>query len=145
MKFSTKVRYALRFMLNLALHYKKNNNTKLNEVAKEEDISIKYLEQIVMTLKASGLLNVARGANGGYALSKSPEKIKLLEIIETINGNISIIECITNEEVCGKQTNCTTLREVWNPLNTMIKNFFTNMTLKDLVDSHKNQKNMYYI
>jgi Rrf2 family protein len=145
MKFSTKTRYGLRFMLHLAVNYGRDA-IQLKEIAKSENISIKYLEQIILVLKTSGLLNVMRGAKGGYSLSKKPEEITLKEIVELLSGSLQPVDCVGDSQYCERREDCV-MNDIWCELYSLINNFFANKTLKDLVDSFKEKSSnyMYYI
>ena len=90
-RISTKGRYGTRLMLELALNYG-NGTMLLKEVAQSQDISVGYLEQIIPNLKAAGLINSSRGAHGGYELARPPEEINLKEIVEALEGPLSLIE-----------------------------------------------------
>ena len=113
----------------------------LKEIARSEEISEKYLSQIIIPLKAKGLVNTYRGAHGGYMLSRPASKIKLKEIIEPLEGDLSLVDCVKNPETCGRSTACVT-RDVWNDMSVLLSNFLDAFTLEDLIQKYnKRQKN----
>lgn len=131
MKISTKARYGFKFMIRLALDY----NTKLvqiREVSEDEGISSKYLEQIAMSFKIAGLVKVTRGARGGYALSKSPDEITLLEIIRACEGDIVLSDCVESAEFCIKHDECL-MNRFWMDFNNHITTYLEGKTLSDIV------------
>ena len=133
-KLSTKGRYGTRLMLNLALHYNAGKKPViLKNVSKEEDISIRYLEQIIIPLKLSKLVKSIRGAGGGYILTLPPSKIRLIEIIEALEGPIALVDCVDDLDHCERSPNCATY-EVWKEATDLIKDYFSKTTLQDLVE-----------
>ena len=138
MKLSTRSRYGVRLMLALGLK-DKSGPVFLREIARTEEISEKYLSQIIIPLKAKGLLNTFRGAHGGYILSRPASEIKLIDIIEPLEGELSLVECVKKPDTCSKSSECTT-REIWNDMSSLLFNFFGKYTLEDLVRMHKNRK-----
>ena len=133
MRLSTRSRYGTRLMLELALNYHKGN-VYLKDVAREEDISEKYLSHLVIPLKANGLISSSRGAHGGYRLAKSPSRITVKDIVQTLEGNLSPVECIKNPSVCKRVPGCVT-RDVWKKLDEKISDTLNSITLEDLVKS----------
>jgi Rrf2 family protein len=133
-KLSTKGRYGTRLMLNLALHYDAGQEPViLKNVSKEEEISIRYLEQIIIPLKLSKLVKSIRGAGGGYILTHPPSKIQLIEIIEALEGPIALVDCVDDLEHCDRTPSCATY-EVWKKATDLLKDYFTRTTLQDLVE-----------
>ncbi len=137
MRLSTRSRYGTRLMLELALNYNKGN-VLLKDVAREEDISEKYLSHLVIPLKANGLISSSRGAHGGYKLAKSPSRITIKDIVQTLEGNLSPVECIKNPSVCRRVTGCVT-RDVWEMLDEKISDTLSSITLKDLIKQKSEQ------
>lgn len=135
MRLSTRSRYGTRLMLELALNYNKGN-VLLKDIAKVEDISEKYLSHLVIPLKASGLISSSRGAHGGYRLAKSPSLITIKDIVQTLEGNLSPVECVKNPSVCGRVSDCVT-RDIWEMLDEKISDTLSSITLKDLIKSKK--------
>jgi len=134
MKISTRGRYALRFMIDLAQH---NNNEyiALKDISKRQDISIKYLEQITSLLSKFGLLLSVRGPQGGYKLSKTPEEYTVGEILQITEGNLAPVACLElDKNTCPRKSYCHTL-PLWEELSKVINDFLNSKTLQDLVDS----------
>lgn len=136
-KLSTKGRYGSRLMLNLALHYTNGHEPViLRNVSEEEEISIRYLEQIVIPLKISKLVKSIRGAGGGYILGRPPSEIKLNEIIQALEGSCCLVDCVEDEDYCHRIPICATY-EVWKEASLLLKNHFENITLQDLIKISK--------
>ncbi len=133
MKISTKGRYALRMMLDLAMH-SADGFVALKDIAERQDISKKYLEQIVPLLNKADLLRTNRGYQGGYSLAKSPEKYTVGEILRVTEGNLCPVSCLqypVNE--CPRASECMTL-PVWEGLYKAINNYLDSVTLQDIID-----------
>ena len=130
MKLTTKGRYAVTAMLDLALRYDKGAVT-LADIAKRQGISLSYLEQLFAKLRRSGLVDSVRGPGGGYTLAMEPNKISVAEIIVAINENIDATRC-GGEKNCHGDETCLT-HQLWEDLSTRIHEFLTGITLGDLV------------
>ena len=131
MKVSTRGRYALRLMLDLAL-----NNTgepvRLKDVAKRQEISEKYLESIIVVLSKAGFVDGMRGKGGGYRLTRSPDQYTVEEILMLTEGSLAPVTCLTpGASPCARLANCRTY-EMWKGLNDLISNYFSHITLADL-------------
>lgn len=131
MKFSTRTRYGLRFLIRLASH-PPDKLMQLGELAREESISPGYLEQIVRALKPMGILRSVRGAAGGYALACPPEEINLEQIILHLEGGIAPVVCLARENSCARAPICST-RPFWQALDNHMRTFLREMTLQQLV------------
>ncbi len=144
MTISTRSRYGSRLMLELALNYGKKP-VFLRNIAKNEEISEKYLSQIIIPLKAKGLVTSFRGMNGGYVLAKPPSQINLREIVELLEGGLELLSCIGNPSTCSRVSICVT-RDIWGLLGKRIVQTLDSVTLEDLVKSHnrKNEEAMMY-
>lgn len=130
-------------MVNLAKHYGSEEEVVvLKDVAREEGISIRYLEQIIIPLKINRLVKSIRGTGGGYTLSREPEKIKLCEILQALEGSCYLVECLEDEDFCDRISTCPTY-DIWKEANNLLKNYFDSITLKDIVDNigRKKSKN----
>jgi len=134
MKISTRGRYSTRMMLELGLKYGKGP-ALLKEIAKSQEISMKYLSQLVLPLKVAGLIMGTRGAHGGYLLTKPPEDIKLSEIITSVEGSLNPVECVDNPDICPRSDFCVTI-EIWEEMGKRNLEVLESRTLKDLVDRH---------
>lgn len=131
LKLSTKGRYSTRLMLELALNYHKGP-ILLKDIAKNQDISVGYLDHIVAPLKAVGLIISSRGGHGGYRLAKNPKNINVREIIEALEGKINVVECTKSPSLCERTATCAT-RYMWDEVNKSILNTLESFTLDDLV------------
>lgn len=133
MKISTKGRYALRLIVDLAEH-RENGFIALKDVAKRQNVSKKYLEQIVPVLNSAGLLATNRGNRGGYKLSKEPEEYTVGEILRTTEGNVAPVSCLeTDVNYCERQNCCQTLF-VWEGLYKVVNEYLDSITVQDIVD-----------
>ena len=141
-KLSTKGRYGTRLMLNLAFHYNNGNEAViLKNISQTEDISIRYLEQIIIPLKIARLVKSIRGAGGGYTLSRPPSEIKVSEILHALEGSCCLVDCVEDEEYCDRIPTCATY-DIWKEATNMLKNYFGSISLQDLtkISKRKNTK-----
>jgi len=149
LKLSTKGRYGVKAMFDLAMNYGKGP-IPLKNIAKRQQISEPYLEQLMASLRRAGLVKSMRGAQGGYMLANSPENITVGQIIKTLEGPLAPTECVIEDETteCSKAEYCVT-RLIWEKIRDSINNVIDIITLQDMInDYHKiNKKNgyMYYI
>lgn len=144
MKISTKGRYALRLMLDLAL-----NNTgepvRIKDIAARQEISDKYLEQIISTLNKAGFVKSIRGPQGGYKLSREPEKYTVGMILRLTEGSLAPVPCLDDEiNSCERREGCVTLR-LWQMLNSAISDIVDKVTLADLMEWQSQIVNNYVI
>ena len=131
MKISTKGRYALRMLLDLAIN-QQDGYIALKDIARRQNISKKYLEQIVPLLNKSGLLRANRGYQGGYMLSRPASQYTVGEILRLTEGTICPISCLESEvNSCGNASKC-----MWKGLYDVIKNYLDNITLQDIIDNN---------
>ncbi|MBR1777685.1 MAG: Rrf2 family transcriptional regulator [Alphaproteobacteria bacterium] len=137
MKISTKGRYGLRILLDLALHDKASPRL-MKEIAQSQQISEKYISRLILKLNKAGLITSFRGAKGGLKLAKPPKEITLLEIIETMEGPVSIVDCVLDKEFCPKASDCSACR-LWSSLNKKIRRQMEKITLKDVLKTEKNK------
>ena len=134
MKISTKGRYALRMMIDIAEN-SNNEWVQIKKISERQEISVKYLEQIVTSLTRAGLLRSERGPQGGYMLTKPPEQYTAGEIIRTIEGKLAPVACLTDEvNLCERKDCCKTLN-FWQGLYKVIDNYADSVTLKDLTQT----------
>ncbi len=131
MKLSTRGRYGLRFMLDLALHYNEGP-IFLKDIAQRQGISEKYLWQLIHPLKAMGLISTTRGAHGGYLLAKAPGEITLKEIMQVVEGSLSLVDCVDNAAVCQRSESCIT-RDVWQEATQGMVKTLESLTLETMV------------
>ena len=134
MKISTKGRYALRLMLDLAQHRDEQEYISIKKIAVRQDISEKYLEQIVAQLARAGFVTSVRGAQGGYRLVMEPKDYTVGMILRHIEGNLSSVKCLEESpNKCRRCNNCVTI-EVWKQINDAVNSVIDNITLRDLVE-----------
>ncbi|MCI5899386.1 MAG: Rrf2 family transcriptional regulator [Firmicutes bacterium] len=136
MKISTKGRYALRMLLDLAEH-QNDGFIALKDIASRQDISKKYLEQIIPILNKSDFLISNRGFQGGYKLAKNPDKYTIGDILRITEGSLSPVACLDHEPVlCDRANDCPTL-PVWRGLKKVIDDYLDSITLQDLLDRQR--------
>jgi Rrf2 family cysteine metabolism transcriptional repressor len=138
MKISTKIRYGTRAMLELASHYGEGP-IELKEIAKRENISLKYLEQVIIPLRTAGLIKSVRGSKGGYSLAKHPSEICLNDLVEILEGPLNLIECLNNPKVCQRIPSCVT-RDIWREVSEAISGIFHSITLEDMVNRRREKE-----
>lgn len=138
MKISTKIRYGTRAMLELASHFGEGP-IDLREIAGKQNISLKYLEQVIIPLRAAGLVKSVRGSKGGYALAKHPSEIALNDVIEILEGPINLIECLKNPKVCQRSSFCVT-RDIWGEVSRAIDGIFRSITFEEMVNRKREKE-----
>ena len=134
MKISTKGRYALRMLTDLALH-QGDGFVSLTEVAQRQAISKKYLEQIVPMLHRAGYLQTGRGAQGGYRLKKLPSECTVGEILRLTEGSLTPVNCVGDPSLCVRSADCPTL-PVWQGLDRVVSDYLDGSTLQTILDQH---------
>ena len=140
---STRGRYALRMMIDLAEH-SDEGFIPLKDTAKRQDISKKYLEQIIPILNRSGFLQTSRGFGGGYRLVKPAKDYTVWEILNITEGNMAPVACLEGEKnTCPRCNECATL-PVWQGLQNVIYEYLSGITLQDIIDNQKNKSGDYY-
>lgn len=132
MKISTKGRYGLRILLDLAFHSSGNPRT-IKEIAQSQQISVKYISRLIIPLREAGLIESVRGIQGGLKLPRPPREITILKILETMEGPISIVDCVLSPQVCDKQSVCPS-RFIWEQMNQKIREILAEQTLEDIVN-----------
>ncbi|MCG6916461.1 MAG: Rrf2 family transcriptional regulator [Deltaproteobacteria bacterium] len=135
MKISTRGRYGTRMMLDLAAHHDEGP-TPLREIAKRQDLSVKYLEQLIIPLKAAGFIRSVRGARGGYTLARKPEKISIGQIIKTLEGGMTLVDCVEDPKGCERESQCLT-REIWLRMSERLMEELSSLSLRDVLDGRK--------
>lgn len=145
MKISTKGRYALRMLLDLAEN-QGEGYVALKDIAQRQDISKKYLEQIVPTLNRANVLKTNRGYQGGYRLAKLPEQYTVGQILRLTEGSLAPVTCVAQTPIeCDRSADCPTL-PVWQGLYKVINDYLDSITLQDILDQqHERAINEYYI
>ena len=131
MRLSTRGRYGTRLMVDLAQHYA-DGPIPLAAIAKRQDLSAKYLEQLIILLKGAGLIRSVRGRRGGYMLARKPEEISVGEIVETLEGKLSVVDCVLEPELCYRAIECPT-RDIWVGMTEMIKQQLFSLSLGNIL------------
>jgi len=147
MKLSTRARYGTRALLDLALH-QGERPVILKDIAQRQQVSLRYLEHIIGSLIAAGIIRSTRGARGGVSLARPPEEIKLSEVVQVLEGSITPAECVDNPGICDRSELCVT-RDIWGELKKAMNGLLESITLQDLLGRQKSKerprKVMYYI
>jgi Rrf2 family protein len=132
MKLSTKVRYATRAMLDLALHL--NEGTiQIKDICERQDVSEQYLKNLLASLRAANLIRSVRGPRGGLTLARPPSQIRVIEIIRAMEGSISLVDCIDAPEICSRADLCVT-RDLWTEMGDAMNAVAESTSLQDLVE-----------
>jgi len=134
-KLSTKGHYGAQLMLDLAIHYGEGP-ILLRDIAERQEISVKYLWNLVDSLRIAGLVESYRGRHGGYTLAKKPSDITMRDIIFVFEGRLCIVDCVYNPSFCAKSVDCIT-RELWCKISGLISQTLETVTLEDMVEKYK--------
>jgi Rrf2 family cysteine metabolism transcriptional repressor len=147
MRLSTRARYGLRAAVDLAENYE-GSPLSMAEIAERHGISRKYLHAILSLLKTAGYVRSERGTTGGYALSRKPSEIRVIDILEALEGSVTLVDCVHDASLCERAELCVT-REVWRDLSKAIRDVLSGSTLQDLVvrsrERRDNHPEMYHI
>ena len=147
MKLSTRARYGTRALLDVALYLGKGP-VPLKDIAQRQQISLHYLEHLVTPLITAGIIRSLRGARGGVWLAKSPQEIKLSEVIGLLEGSLAPVECVNDASYCPRSDFCVT-REVWGEMKRAMNEILESTTLQDLVERQRRKEQikdaMYHI
>ena len=142
MKLSTRTRYGIRAILELAQN-EGRGPLQVKTIAQRQDISVKYLEQLMTMLRSTGFVRSIRGSKGGYMLAKAPDQIKLSDVFDCLEGHVTTVECVEDKNYCARAADCIA-RQVWVQVQDAIKNVLQSITLQDLVDRAKDKKMLNY-
>jgi Rrf2 family cysteine metabolism transcriptional repressor len=146
-KLSTRTRYGIRALLELALH-QGGGPVFLKDISREQQISLPYLEHLIAPLIAGGIIRSTKGPRGGISLARRPGEIKLSEITRLLEGSVAPVECVDNPETCNRSGFCAT-RDVWGQIKEVVDGVLESITLQDLVERQKvrsrKEPSMYYI
>lgn len=136
MKLSTKGRYGIKAMVDIAMEYGKGR-LSVNQLAEKQGVSVAYLEQLVASLKKAGLVDSARGVNGGYTLSRPPEQISVGEVLRALEGTTAVIDCVGVDASgnCSNACSCSA-RPLWLKLQQKIDAVLNTTTIKDMADDY---------
>jgi Rrf2 family transcriptional regulator, cysteine metabolism repressor len=147
MRLSTRTRYGMRALMDLTLH-EKEQPVQLKDIAMRQNLSLPYLEHLIIPLVSAGIIKTTRGSKGGVTLAKDPAEIKLKEILEVLEGPLAPVDCLKGGSDCARSGVCAT-QEIWNEMKNAMESVLVSHSLKDLAERQKNQEvlkaNMYYI
>ena len=135
LKLSTKGRYGLRAMIDLAEYYNEGP-VLMSAIAERQDVSRKYLHALLTSLKEAGFVKSRRGAKGGYLLAKKPSSIRVSDVFEALEGTLVIIDCLDEADTCSRSSHCVA-RDMWKDVNTAMVDVLKGVTLADLAKKSK--------
>ena len=145
MRISTKGRYALRLMLDIAINSNGEKPVSIKDISARQEISDKYLEQIISVLNKAGYVRSIRGAQGGYVLRREPKEYTVGMILRLTEGSLAPVACVEEDAPpCDRIDSCATAM-VWKKLNKAISDVVDNITLEDLIEAENNNANNYCI
>lgn len=145
MKLSTKGRYGLRALVDLAV-YSEQNPVSISSISERQKISTRYLEQLLPKLKKAGMIRSVRGAQGGYLLAKDPQTISVGDILRALEGNLTPVDCAAfhgGTKTCSGEKFCVT-KTVWKKIDESIRDTVDSITLKELMEESKEIHKKYY-
>lgn len=143
MKLSTRTRYGMRATIELA-QYEGQRPLQLKVIAERQDISVKYLEQLMSMLRSAGFVRSVRGSKGGYVLARPAEQIRLNDLFRSLEGTVTTTECTADEDYCDRSPDCAA-REVWVKVENAIEEVLSGITLADVVKGAKKRTSDYQI
>ena len=143
MKLSTRTRYGIRAVIELAQH-ESDRPLQLKLIAERQEISIKYLEQLMSLLRSAGFVRSVRGSKGGYVLARPANQIRLSEVFRSLEGTVTTTECIEDTDVCERSADCVA-REIWMEVEAAIHQVLDATTLADLVNRTRRRTSNYQI
>jgi Rrf2 family protein len=138
LKFNTRIRYGIRAILEIALE-ESEKGVFQKDISERQNISVKYLDSIISSLKTAGLIINLKGKKSGYKLTRKPSEIHILDIYRAFEPGINIVECISGNYSCNLSDTCG-VRNFWKGLNTSITEYFYSFTLEDLIKEHKSKE-----
>lgn len=133
MKISTRTRYGMRALFEIAKNYPERL-TSIRKVSELQDLSPKYLEHIMAVLKSAGIVKVVCGARGGYKLARDPGEIFAIEVFEALEGKLVLVECVENPETCDKSKGCP-IKSLWGGLAGEMRRFLSGISLTDITEN----------
>ncbi len=143
MKLSTRTRYGMRAIIELA-QYEGTRPLQLKTIAERQEISIKYLEQLMGLLRSAGLVRSVRGSKGGYALGRPQDQIRVSDIFRCLEGTVTTTECVEDKDVCKRSADCVA-RELWMEVEASVHQVLESITLADMVKRAKARGSDYQI
>ncbi len=135
MKISTKGRYGLRILLDLALH-DDGTPRMIRDIAGSQQISEKYISRLIIELRKAGMVKSVRGSRGGYRIARYPKNLTVLDIVEVMEGPVSILDCVTTPGCCDRLEGCAAC-SVWGEINAEIRKSLAKVTLQDIIDRQR--------
>jgi Rrf2 family protein len=144
MRLSTKSRYGLRILLQIAIDNRDGKAAQGKSISKKQEISEPYLEQIMIPLKNAGYVRTTRGCNGGYFLNKDPKDITVLAVIELFEGDLNLVDCVSEEKNCPRIKNCQT-SSVWKRIADSVRGTAEKITLASILEENKENALEYVI
>ncbi len=136
MKLTTKFRYGTRALFEIAKNQSAKKPVKRKIIIEKQQIPESFLENILISLKNSGIINAIRGPKGGFVLNKEPSEITMLDVYLTFEGKLSLVDCLTNEDECGRTKHCVA-RPVWQRLQKAQEDVLGSTTVQDLLDADR--------
>ena len=136
MKFNTKTRYGVRVLLELALKAEKEGGTFQKEIAKSQDVSVKYLDQIIAALKKAGLVTNLGGKKSGYILAKPANRISIYDVYLAFEDDLAIIDCLLSDGNCPRKALCV-MKDYWCELNLTIRKNMEAMNIEEMARKHR--------
>ena len=136
MKFNTKTRYGVRVVLELALKEERDGGTFQKEIAKSQDVSVKYLDHIIASLKKANLISNVAGKKSGYILAKPANEISIYDVYLAFEDNLTIIDCLMSDGDCPRKDNCV-MKDYWCELNRTIRTNMESMNMQMMAEKHK--------
>ena len=138
MKFNTKIRYGLRAILEIALE-ESENGVFQKDIAERQKISIKYLDNIIASLKTAGLIINIKGKKSGYKLTRKPHQIKVMDVYKAFEPGIAVVDCMNDKYFCERALNCG-VKTFWDGLNTLICDYLNSFTIEDMIKEHRKKE-----
>lgn len=138
MKISTRARYGTRAMMDLALH-RDEGAVMVKDIGKRQQISARYLEQLLFSLKLAGMVSSSRGMGGGFTLAKPASEIRLLDIVQALDGPIAPVRCVDEPDLFSR-SGCCAARDVWVQVKEASNKVLASVTLEDLVNRQKSKE-----
>jgi Rrf2 family protein len=138
MRLSTRGRYGVRLMIDLALH-NGNGPVMLKDISRRQGISQKYLWNLINPLKSAGLVKSTRGAHGGFTLARDPAGISVTDILQVLEGSLCLVDCVENPSACEKSTNCVA-RDVWCLASGNLRQTLASVTLAHLMEKQRGKR-----
>jgi Rrf2 family iron-sulfur cluster assembly transcriptional regulator len=135
MKLSTRSRYGTRMVLDMAKHYNEGP-IQIGDIAQRVDVSVKYLEQLIIPLKKADYVKSVRGPKGGHMLKKAPNEITIGEIVKVLEGGINLSDCVEHPDICDKFRDCLA-RSIWEEATKAMYDKLNSITLSEMIESNK--------